>query len=80
MKLSHMKIEVKYLSLSEESTILRFRGLLGDTNEPLDGDDVDVLCDLLKSAINLHEGNITEAEADEQAAKVHKEHGKKFAI
>ena len=35
----------------------------GDSpDEPLDGDAVDMLVDRLKNLINLHEGNITEAE------------------
>jgi hypothetical protein len=31
-------------------------------NEPLDGDEVDRLCFIIKLKINLHEGNITEEE------------------
>jgi hypothetical protein len=31
-------------------------------SEPLDGDDVDVLCDLIKAEINLNEGNIVNEE------------------
>ena len=31
-------------------------------NEPLDGDEVDTLCDIIKAKINLQEGNITEQE------------------
>lgn len=34
----------------------------GSEGEPLDGDDVDKLCEVIKAKINLHEGNITEAE------------------
>ena len=30
--------------------------------EPLDGDAVDDLCDILKAKINLNQGNITETE------------------
>ena len=33
-----------------------------DTNDPLDGDEVERLCEILKAKINLHEGNITEEE------------------
>lgn len=33
-----------------------------DTNTPLDGDEVERLCEILKAKINLHEGNITEEE------------------
>ena len=33
----------------------------GDTT-PLDGDDVDALCKIIKAKINLHEGNINEDE------------------
>ncbi len=33
----------------------------GDT-EPLDGDDVDMLCKVIKAKINLYSGNITEEE------------------
>ena len=36
-----------------------------DGDEPLDGDEVDRLCDVIKAKINLHEGNITEHEYDE---------------
>lgn len=32
------------------------------SNEPLDGDDVDELCKIIKAKINLNEGNITEVE------------------
>lgn len=32
------------------------------TNEPLDGDEVDRLCEIIKAKINLNEGNITEQE------------------
>ena len=32
------------------------------SDEPLDGDDVDRLVDILRAKINLHEGNITEEE------------------
>ena len=38
--------------------ILEYR----DGGEPLDGDDVDRLVDILRTKINLHEGNITEEE------------------
>lgn len=31
-------------------------------DEPLDGDDVDNLCRIIKAKINLQEGNITEEE------------------
>ena len=34
-------------------------------NEPLDGDEVDDLCKIIKAKINLHEGNITQKEYDE---------------
>ena len=33
----------------------------GDT-EPLDGDEVDRLCEIIKAKINLQEGNITHEE------------------
>ena len=36
-----------------------------DGNEPLDGDEVDDLCKIIKAKINLHEGNITQKEYDE---------------
>lgn len=32
------------------------------TTEPLDGDEVDRLCEIIKAKINLSEGNITEEE------------------
>jgi hypothetical protein len=36
-----------------------------DENEPLDGDEVDDLCKIIKAKINLQEGNITEQEYNE---------------
>jgi len=43
--------------------VLDFRGdSPEEKEEPLDGDDVDRLCEILKAKINLHEGNITEEE------------------
>ena len=39
--------------------------LVNDENEPLDGDEVDDLCKIIKAKINLHEGNITQKEYDE---------------
>ena len=36
-----------------------------DENEPLDGDEVDNLVKIIKTIINLHEGNITEEEYNE---------------
>lgn len=30
--------------------------------EPLDGDEVDTLCEIIKAKINLHQGNLTESE------------------
>ena len=36
-----------------------------DENDPLDGDEVDDLCKIIKAKINLHEGNITQKEYDE---------------
>tara|TARA_R100001530_G_scaffold134304_1_gene108924 strand:- start:305 stop:667 length:363 start_codon:yes stop_codon:yes gene_type:complete len=38
----------------------------GSTEEPLDGDDVDALCSIIKAKINLHEGNITESEYEKK--------------
>jgi uncharacterized membrane protein len=35
------------------------------SDEPLDGDEVDRLIDIIKAKINLHEGNITEEEYEE---------------
>lgn len=35
-----------------------------DGDEPLDGDEVDRLCDIIKAKINLQEGNITDEEYD----------------
>ncbi len=37
----------------------------GSQDEPLDGDDVDELCKILKAKINLQEGNITPEEYEE---------------
>ena len=36
-----------------------------DENEPLDGDEVDDLCKIIKAKINLQEGNITEQQYNE---------------
>jgi len=33
-----------------------------DGGEPLDGDEVDSLCSIIRAKINLQEGNITEVE------------------
>ena len=33
-----------------------------DGGEPLDGDEVDDLCSIIRAKINLQEGNITDAE------------------
>lgn len=35
-----------------------------NNNEPLDGDEVDRLCKIIKAKINLSEGNITQEEYD----------------
>jgi len=32
------------------------------SEDPLDGDEVDNLCNIIKAKINLHQGNITEKE------------------
>jgi len=37
----------------------------GSEDEPLDGDDVEELCKIIKAKINLQEGNITEKEYEE---------------
>jgi len=37
---------------------------VGSAEEPLDGDDVDRLCKIIKAKINLQEGNITQEEYD----------------
>lgn len=37
----------------------------GSVDEPMDGDDVDELCKIIKAKLNLHEGNITEEECNE---------------
>lgn len=36
-----------------------------DGTEPLDGDEVERLIDVIRAKINLHEGNITEEEYEE---------------
>lgn len=33
---------------------------------PLDGDEVDTLCHIIRAIINLHEGNITDADLREE--------------
>ena len=35
-----------------------------DGGEPLDGDEVESLCSLIRAKVNLHEGNITEDECN----------------
>ncbi len=35
------------------------------SNEPLDGDEVDRLCEIIKAKINLQEGNITRQEYED---------------
>ena len=37
----------------------------GGNDEPLDGDDVDRLVEIIKAKVNFHEGNITEEEYNE---------------
>lgn len=37
----------------------------GSVDEPMDGDDVDELCKIIKAKLNLHEGNIDEKEYNE---------------
>lgn len=44
--------------------IIEFRG----SDEPLDGDGVDELIEILRAKINLHEGNITEDEYEKLLA------------
>jgi len=39
-------------------------------DEPLDGDEVDTLVDMLKNEINLMEGNITPEEAHKEMIKL----------
>ena len=38
----------------------------GSEDEPLDGDDVDRLCHIIKAKINLQEGNITAEEYEKE--------------
>ena len=42
-----------------EQLINQYKGV---DNEPLDGDEVDDLCEIIKAKINLNEGNITNRE------------------
>lgn len=48
-----------WINLTLEEIIEEYKD--GD-NEPLDGDEVDDLVEILRAKINLHEGNITEEE------------------
>ena len=54
---------------SEEKCIDQLLPLINEyksgSDEPLDGDEVDSLCEIIKAMINLHEGNITEEEYNE---------------
>jgi len=38
---------------------------MDNSTEPMDGDDVDELCKIMKAELNLNEGNITEEEYNE---------------
>lgn len=56
------------MSIQDETVaqiIKEFKGE-ADNTDPLDGDDVEVLCRLLRIKANLIEGNITEAEYKQQ--------------
>ena len=53
-----------------EEIILEYRN--GEDEEPLDGDEVDRLVEILRAKINLHEGNITNAEYDKIMEKSYK--------
>jgi hypothetical protein len=62
VKFSNLKITImSWTKLTLEEIILEYR----DGEEPLDGDSVDALTEILKAKINLHEGNITEQEYEE---------------
>ncbi len=52
-----------WYALTLAEIILEYRG--GYDDEPLDGDGVDDLVEILRAKINLHEGNITQEEYDE---------------
>jgi len=41
-----------------------------DTEEPLDGDDVECLVEILKAKMNLIEGNLTDTEYSEEIGKL----------
>lgn len=53
----------KFLDLTIREVILEFRS--DSCDEPLDGDEVDSLIEIIRAKINLHEGNITEDEYNE---------------
>ena len=40
-----------------------------DGDEPLDGDEVDKLVDIIRAKINLNEGNITQEEYEQELDK-----------
>jgi hypothetical protein len=63
------EIEVKNYAFGEAiATIIKL--YKDGNNEPLDGDEVDVLTEHLRNELNLFEGNITEEEYFELEAKM----------
>ncbi len=46
----------------------------GGSIEPLDGDDVDDLCNIIKAKINLTEGNITNHEYEKAIINKYRNH------
>jgi len=56
-------VEDFWLDLTLREIIVEYKE--GSENEPLDGDAVDRVCEIIKAKINLHEGNITPKEYTE---------------
>jgi hypothetical protein len=61
-KMKNMLFTLDYSTLTLEKIILIFREIMDGKEEPLDGDAVELLVECLHKCIDLHEGNITEEE------------------
>lgn len=65
--LRNKKIDVTNIIIENTLPLLspivsNYKSLLGGSEEPLDGDDVEGLVIIMRAIINLQEGNITEEE------------------
>ena len=64
--LGQSKFEDVYSNWNEWiiNMVLDFKVREGRRDEPLDGDEVEELIDIIRKKINLHQGNVTEDEVD----------------